>query len=123
MAGLGHRDTHLGIQGSHNAGKLKLRLRIKQGLECSQLKAVLEVLQDTCVTCGCRSALPEAAGRVWGTPGAVCAPGGPQGHKHCRCWMYSLTLRAGTRTSRQNVAMGCSVKVFKMKKGRLNPNY
>lgn len=46
-------DTHLDTRGSHNAGKLLLRLRIKQGLECSQLKAVLEVLQDTSVTCGC----------------------------------------------------------------------
>lgn len=28
----------------------------------------------------------------------------------------------GTVTSHQNVAVGCSVNVFKMKKGRLNPN-
>lgn len=36
MAGLGQSDT----QGSHNAGKLLLR--IKQGLECSQLKQYLK---------------------------------------------------------------------------------
>lgn len=37
--------------------------------------------------------------------------------------MSSLTVTAETRSSRQNVAMGCSVNVFKIKKGRLNPNY
>lgn len=55
LAGLGQRDGYTPgyPRGSHNAGKLLLRLRIKQGLECSQLKAVLEVLQDTSVTCWC----------------------------------------------------------------------
>lgn len=42
---------------------------------------------------------------------------GPQGR------MCSVTVMAGTRTSCQNVAMGRSVNVFKMKKGRINPNY
>lgn len=51
VRGITHLDTHLRVRGSHNAGKLLLGLRIKQGLECSQLKAVLEALQDTCVTC------------------------------------------------------------------------
>lgn len=111
-----------GNRGSHNAGKLLLRLRIKQSLECSQLKAVLEALQDTCATCECRSS-PGLQGGVWGTPGGVCAPRGPQGHELPRCLMYSLIVTAGTGTSRQNVAMGCSVNVFKMKKGRINPNY
>lgn len=30
---------------------------------------------------------------------------------------------SGTVTSHQNVAVGCYVNVFKMKKGRLNRNY
>lgn len=78
LAGPGQRDTKLGIQGSHNSGKLLLRLRIRQGLECSQLKAVLEALQDTCVTCGCRSTLPGAAGRGLGnTWRSLCSLGFP----------------------------------------------
>lgn len=67
MAGLGqrgtHLDTHLGIRGSRNAGKLLLRLRIKQSLECSQLKAVLEALPVLPVSAdpprGCREGFGE----------------------------------------------------------------
>lgn len=66
---------------------------------------------------------PGLQGGVWGTPGGVCAPWVSQGDEHWRCWMSSLTVTAETGTSRQNVAMGCSVNVFKIKKGRLNPNY
>lgn len=122
MARLGQRDTHLGIQGSHNAGKLLLR--IKQGLECSQLKALyLKHYKTPVLPVGADPPSPRLQGGVWGTPGGVCAPWGPQGDKHWRCWVSSLTVTAETRTSHQNVAMGYSVNVFKIKKGRLNPNY
>lgn len=65
---------------------------MKQGLECSQLKAVLEALPDTRGTCECRSP-PGLQGGVWGTPGGVCAPRGPPGEDvQCDCdgWDQNL---------------------------------
>lgn len=57
------------------------------------------------------------------TLGEVCAPFCLKGGEHPRCLLYSLIVPlSGTVTSHQNVAVGCSVNVFKMKKGRLNPN-
>lgn len=64
---------------------------------------------------GCR----EGLGNTWGS---LCSLGVPRGISTggvgCTVW-----LMAGTGTSRQNVTIGCSVNVFKMKKGRLNPSY
>lgn len=86
-------------QGSPNAGKLLLRLRGKQGLACAQFQA----LQDAC---GCSCTLPGLQEFVLPGVPSPAAVGCP--------------ARLGPH---QNVAMACSVNVFQMKKGRLNPNY
>lgn len=106
------RGTPLAPQGSPKAGKLLLGLRIRQGLQCSWFKA----LQDGC---GCRPTLPGAAG---GSGEPLEGPGEP---------LEGFGIPRGTSPAgvgcpephAKNVAMGCSVNVFKMKKGRLNPNY
>lgn len=101
LPGLGQRDTHLenhlDSPGSHSAGKLLLWLRIEQGLECSQLKAVLEALQDNCVTCECRSTLPGAAGWVFEVHleefVLLLVPKGTStGGVWCTVWLWQLGL-------------------------------